>query len=86
MADHRIPNASSLRGWRRSSYSNGEGGSCLEIADGWDGVVPVRDSKVPHGPALVVPVLEWAAFVEAVKDGSGGLVHERAAQDHAHHD
>ncbi|MEV0257157.1 DUF397 domain-containing protein [Streptomyces sp. NPDC050732] len=52
--------------WRKSSYSNGEGGSCVEVADGVVGVVPVRDSKVPQGPALVIGTGAWAAFVAMV--------------------
>lgn len=55
--------------WRKSTYSNGEGGDCLEVADGLPGVVPVRDSKVPQGPALVFGAAGWTAFVEAVKGG-----------------
>ncbi|MFF8639955.1 DUF397 domain-containing protein [Streptomyces sp. NPDC015345] len=49
--------------WRKSSYSNGQGGDCVEVADGVPGVVPVRDSKVPHGPALVIGAAAWQAFV-----------------------
>ncbi|MFJ9423291.1 DUF397 domain-containing protein, partial [Streptomyces sp. NPDC101249] len=30
--------------WRKSSYSNQDGGACLEVADDL-AVVPVRDSK-----------------------------------------
>ncbi|TDC05827.1 DUF397 domain-containing protein [Streptomyces sp. 8K308] len=52
--------------WRRSSYSNANGGNCVEVADGFPGVVPVRDSKNP-GAALVVPAGAWAAFVESIK-------------------
>ncbi|WDG30799.1 DUF397 domain-containing protein [Streptomyces sp. CA-278952] len=52
--------------WRKSSYSNQEGGDCVEVADGFPGVVPVRDSKNPHGPALVLPAAAWTAFVAAV--------------------
>jgi hypothetical protein len=52
--------------WRRSSYSNQSGGNCVEIADGFPGAVPVRDSKSP-GPALVVPAAAWAAFVDTLK-------------------
>ncbi|MGK5447744.1 DUF397 domain-containing protein [Streptomyces radiopugnans] len=52
--------------WRKSSYSNGEGGSCVEVADGFAAVVPVRDSKVPEGPVLIFPAAGWAAFVEAL--------------------
>ncbi|WTB19434.1 DUF397 domain-containing protein [Streptomyces sp. NBC_00829] len=53
--------------WRKSSYSNGEGGACVEVADGFVGVLPVRDSKCPHGPALVFGARGWEAFVDALK-------------------
>ncbi|MFE5215129.1 MULTISPECIES: DUF397 domain-containing protein [unclassified Streptomyces] len=53
--------------WRKSSYSNQDGGECLEVADDFGAVVPVRDSKVPHGPALVFPADGWSFFVAAVK-------------------
>jgi hypothetical protein len=58
--------------WRNSSYSNSDGGECVEVCDAFDAVVPVRDSKVPHGPVLVVGAAGWTAFVSAVK-GRGGL-------------
>ncbi|MBT2524283.1 DUF397 domain-containing protein [Streptomyces sp. ISL-99] len=54
--------------WRKSSYSSG-GGECVEVADDLPGVVPVRDSKLPHGPALVLPATAWAPFVAALKTG-----------------
>lgn len=53
--------------WRKSSYSNTSGGDCLEVADDRPGLVPVRDSKRPHGPALVVSAAAWTPFVEGVK-------------------
>ncbi|MFI2262087.1 DUF397 domain-containing protein [Streptomyces tubercidicus] len=53
--------------WRKSSYSNSNGGECVEIADGFPGLVPVRDSKNPQGPALVIPAEAWAAFVGCLK-------------------
>jgi hypothetical protein len=52
--------------WRKSSHSGGNNGSCVEVTDGFPGVVPVRDSKNPHGPALVVRADAWAAFVAGV--------------------
>ncbi|ROV66880.1 DUF397 domain-containing protein [Streptomyces globisporus] len=52
--------------WRSSSYSNQEGGNCVQVADGFPGVVPVRDSKNPTGPALVVPAAAWSAFIAGV--------------------
>ncbi|MCM2411045.1 DUF397 domain-containing protein [Streptomyces sp. RKAG290] len=56
--------------WRKSSYSNGDGGSCVEIADNLPGLVPVRDSKAaPEGPALTFAAAHWAPFVAALRDG-----------------
>ncbi len=70
MADRAIPNAGALKGWRKSSYSNDQGGSCLEVLDDHPTGVPVRDSKVSEGPALVFRSAGWTPFVTAVKDGS----------------
>ncbi|NJP45465.1 DUF397 domain-containing protein [Actinacidiphila epipremni] len=55
--------------WRKSSYSDSEGGECVEVADGVPGVVPVRDSKDPQGPALLFPPEAWASFIREVKAG-----------------
>ena len=55
--------------WRKSSYSNGDGGACIEVAAGLPGLVPVRDSKDSDGPALVFPADSWASFVSAVRLG-----------------
>lgn len=69
MTDQVIPNAATHMGWRASSYSNSEGGSCLEVLDGHRRGVPVRDSKNPHGPAVIVPASAWSTFVTAVRSG-----------------
>lgn len=53
--------------WRKSTYSNGEGGNCVEVADGVPGVVPVRDSKNPQGPALLIGAEAWSSFVADVR-------------------
>ncbi|MFD7714296.1 DUF397 domain-containing protein [Streptomyces sp. NPDC059814] len=53
--------------WHKSSYSNGSGGNCLEVAAGLPGLVPVRDSKRPDGPALIVHATAWTSFVASVK-------------------
>lgn len=55
--------------WRKSSYSNGGGGNCLEVADGLPGLIPVRDSKLTDGPALTFPTTAWAPFVTALAKG-----------------
>ncbi|MET9482161.1 DUF397 domain-containing protein [Streptomyces sp. NPDC006638] len=49
--------------WRKSSYSSNNGGDCLEIATNLPGIVPVRDSKDPEGPALMLTPAAWNAFV-----------------------
>ncbi|MFJ9686060.1 DUF397 domain-containing protein [Streptomyces bacillaris] len=53
--------------WRKSSYSNSDGGDCVEVADGLPGVVPVRDSKRPEGSAVIFGASAWAAFVDDVR-------------------
>jgi hypothetical protein len=55
--------------WRKSSYSGPNGGACVEVADGFDDVMPVRDSKDPSGPALVFSATAWQSFVTAVRTG-----------------
>nr|WP_245640978.1 DUF397 domain-containing protein [Streptomyces megasporus] len=37
------------------------------MADGFPGVVPVRDSKAPGGPVLAFPAASWASFVGGLK-------------------
>jgi hypothetical protein len=50
--------------WRKSSYSNGDGGNCVEVADGVPGVVPVRDSKLgTDGPVLAFPAHAWTGLL-----------------------
>jgi Domain of unknown function (DUF397) len=57
--------------WRKSSYSNGSGGSCVEIAVLTDAPgeydIAVRDSKDPHGPALTFIGRQWRDFITAIK-------------------
>ncbi|MBT2396009.1 DUF397 domain-containing protein [Streptomyces sp. ISL-100] len=55
--------------WRKSTYSDGNGGACVEVADDFTGIVPVRDSKAPEGPALIFPAASWAAFVNDLRAG-----------------
>ena len=55
--------------WRKSSYSNGAGGDCVEVGHGLPDLVPVRDSKNPNGPTLLFPRTAWTTFVNAIKRG-----------------
>ncbi|MEV8638808.1 DUF397 domain-containing protein [Streptosporangium sp. NPDC051023] len=56
--------------WRKSSLSSAEGGNCVEVATNLPGVVAVRDSKDPSGPALAFTPTGWSAFVDGVKGGA----------------
>ncbi|MDT9681157.1 DUF397 domain-containing protein [Streptomyces sp. TRM76323] len=67
MAKRTIPNAATLSGWRKSPYSSGDGGSCVEVLDNHPQGIPVRDSKIPHGPAIIFPTTAWTPFVAALK-------------------
>lgn len=48
--------------WFKSSYSDGEGGQCVEVAPS-PRAVRVRDSKNPGGPQLALSPGSWAAFL-----------------------
>lgn len=54
--------------WRTSSYSNGAGGMCVEVAPLGAGMV-VRDSKNPAGAVLAFSAAEWDAFLAGARDG-----------------
>ncbi|MFE1587652.1 DUF397 domain-containing protein [Streptomyces sp. NPDC058737] len=60
--------------WTKSSYSNGEGGDCLEVAHEVPGVIPVRDSKVTGGPVVVIGSAAWTEFVRSVVQSRGAGV------------
>ena len=59
--------------WRKSSYSNGTGGSCVEIATlpGPEGQhqIAVRDSKDPCGPVLAFAPAQWRRLTASIKAG-----------------
>lgn len=64
----------SLVSWRKSSYSNGTGGSCVEIAvlptaSGSPPQIAVRDSKDPYGPHLTFTTRHWRALTASIKAG-----------------
>lgn len=59
--------------WRKSSYSSGNGGNCVEIAGNLPGIVAVRDSKDPDGPVLSLTPAQWRLFTADVKTGEFDL-------------
>ncbi|MDQ0579546.1 DUF397 domain-containing protein [Streptomyces rishiriensis] len=54
--------------WLRSSYSTGAN-NCVETArpgsGPWSGLLAVRDSKDPAGPALLFSPESWSGFTAA---------------------
>ncbi|MDK0519217.1 DUF397 domain-containing protein [Streptomyces sp. ML-6] len=53
--------------WFKSSYSNNQGGNCVEGAR-LDGVqMAVRDSKAPELGVCLFPAAAWRAFVDELK-------------------
>ncbi len=60
--------------WRKSTFSNGSGGNCVEVASNLPGIVAVRDSKDRFGPALIFTPSEWRAFTDGVAGGEFDLI------------
>ncbi|WOI59311.1 DUF397 domain-containing protein [Streptomyces fradiae] len=69
MTDYTASVTSALCGWRKSSHSSGDGGSCIEVLDGHPAGIRVRDSKAPQDPPLLIPAAPWTAFVTALRNG-----------------
>ncbi len=57
-----------MDGWRKSSFSDANGGSCIETASG-DGVILVRDTTDRDGGTLAFTADAWRAFMADVKRG-----------------
>ena len=55
--------------WRKSTFSGGQGGDCVEIAALPGGNAAVRDSKHPGHPALIFTRAEIRAWILGVKAG-----------------
>jgi hypothetical protein len=62
-----VPSADLCPSWRKSSYSGGEGGNCVELSNAG----AVRDSK---NPAVQLPVGQVAmtVLIATLQAGSGG--------------
>jgi Domain of unknown function (DUF397) len=53
--------------WRKSTYSSGQGGQCVEAAS-TPGQVAVRDTKDNgNGPVLRIAPANWSRLMESLK-------------------
>jgi hypothetical protein len=59
--------------WRKSSYSGGSGGNCVEVALGLPVLVTVRDSKDPDGAKLFSTHAGWRTFTAGIRAGKFDL-------------
>lgn len=57
--------------WRKSTYSSGNGGECVEVADHAKSVL-VRDTQDRSGPVLQFPPGAWRRFADRVKRSLAG--------------
>jgi hypothetical protein len=55
--------------WNTSSFSGGNGESCVEVALLPDGGAALRDTKNRALPAHRYPAATWTAFLAAVRAG-----------------
>lgn len=54
--------------WQKASSST-TNGNCVELGALSDGQVAVRNSRDPHGPALIYTRAEIAALLQGARDG-----------------
>ena len=52
--------------WRKSTYSNANGGDCVEVADDARAIL-IRDTADPGGPALAVSAAAWREFTTSLR-------------------
>lgn len=58
--------------WRKSSYSQGGGNQCVEVAV-MPGAVAIRDSKNPTGPVHIISRDDFRDLVARIKRGDLSL-------------
>jgi Domain of unknown function (DUF397) len=55
-----------MDGWRKSTYSDGNGGDCVELASN-SGAIMVRDTTNRTGVTLSVSAAAWHKFTDVLK-------------------
>jgi len=55
--------------WRKSSYSGGNGGDCVQVGSGPDAVL-VRDTRQANtAPVLAFSLQAWQQFTHRMREG-----------------
>jgi hypothetical protein len=62
VAAHDLPHAQ----WRKSSYS-ANSSTCVEVTASLPGIIAVRDSQDPAGPALAFSPADWQALITTLR-------------------
>jgi hypothetical protein len=57
----------SVMTWRKSTYSGGNGGDCVEVGGGTERAVTVRDTKDLAGAVLTFGPDAWRRFAATIK-------------------
>lgn len=71
--------------WRKSTYSDGNGGQCVEAASGKDAVM-VRDTTDRNGGMLAFSAETWQTFVTRLKlPACPGRLAQTASTPMGHH-
>jgi hypothetical protein len=52
--------------WRKSTYSGGNGGGCVEVGTAGD-VIAIRDTTNRDGGTLAVSTQAWKSFASKIK-------------------
>ena len=52
--------------WRKSTFSNDNGGDCVELASGNDAIL-VRDTTDRPGPMLTFSAAAWETFTASLR-------------------
>jgi len=52
--------------WRKSTYSDSNGGNCVETAADSDAIL-VRDTTARDGVTLSVPAQAWQVFTDSIR-------------------
>jgi hypothetical protein len=69
--------------WRKSSYSGGNGGGCVEVGVPDAGTVLVRDTTNRDGGAIVFTAEAWQRFIGSINAPGMGISAPQGKADKA---